>query len=204
MGTLTHEADLRMVLAPLRALLSRHAGRVRLELVGGAAGQRMASLFEGLPFRMRDPGNEDPYPRFVPWMRQHLRWDVAIAPLEDDAFTRGKSDLKYLDYGALGIPGVFSDVRPYRDTVRHRETGLLAANEPGAWAEALEEIVSRRGAPGAARGGREDRGAREPHAEDERDALERRDRNDRAGVLRLVSVRWLGDVSATLVSARAS
>ncbi len=141
MGTLTHEADLRMVLAPLRALLSHHAGRVRLELVGGATGQRMASLFEGLPFKMRDPGYEDPYPKFVPWMRQHLRWDVAIAPLEDDAFTRGKSDLKYLDYGALGIPAVFSDVRPYRETVRHRETGLLAANETGAWAEALEEIV---------------------------------------------------------------
>jgi len=141
MGTLTHEADLRAILAPLRALLAHHAGRVRLELVGGAAGQRMASLFEGLPFRMREPGNEDPYPRFVPWMRQHLRWDVAIAPLADDAFTRGKSDLKYLDYGALGIPGVFSDVAAYRNTVSHRETGLLAANELGAWAEALEEIV---------------------------------------------------------------
>jgi glycosyltransferase involved in cell wall biosynthesis len=75
-------------------------------------------------------------------MRQQLRWDVAIAPLGDDTFTRGKSDLKYLDYAALGIPGVFSDVRPYRETVRHRETGLLAANEPEAWAEALEEVVS--------------------------------------------------------------
>ena len=142
MGTLTHEADLRMVLAPLRALLRRYAGRVRLELVGGAAGRRIASLFEGLPFRMREPGNEDSYPKFVPWMRKNLRWDVAIAPLEDDAFTRGKSDLKYLDYAALGISGVFSDVAAYRDTVRHRETGLLAANEPEAWAEALEEIVS--------------------------------------------------------------
>ena len=142
MGTLTHEADLCMVLAPLRALLRRHAGRVRLELVGGAAERRVASLFEGLPFRRRDPGSEDVYPRFVPWMRQQLRWDVAIAPLGDDTFTRGKSDLKYLDYAALGIPGVFSDVRPYRETVRHRETGLLAANEPEAWAEALEEIVS--------------------------------------------------------------
>ena len=142
MGTLTHEADLRMVLAPLRALLRRQAGRVRLELVGGGAEERIASLFEGLPFRMRNLGSEHPYPRFVPWMRQQLRWDVAIAPLEDDAFTRGKSDLKYLDYAALGIPGVFSDVRPFRDTVRHRETGLLAANEPEAWAEALEEIVS--------------------------------------------------------------
>jgi processive 1,2-diacylglycerol beta-glucosyltransferase len=142
MGTLTHEADLRMVLAPLRALLRRHAGRVRLELVGGGADERIASLFQGLPFRMRNLGSEHPYPRFVPWMRQQLRWDVAIAPLEDDAFTRGKSDLKYLDYAALGIPGVFSDVRPYRETVRDRETGLLAANGPRAWAEALEEIVS--------------------------------------------------------------
>jgi len=26
--------------------------------------------------------------------------------------------------------------------VRHRETGLLAANEPKAWAEALDEIAS--------------------------------------------------------------
>jgi len=142
MGTLTHEADLRIVLAPLRALLLRHAGRVRLEVVGGAAEGRIASLFDGLPFRRRDPGREDPYPKFVPWMRQLLRWDVAIAPLEDDAFTRGKSDLKYLDYAALGIPGVFSDVRPYRDAVRHRETGLLAANTTGAWADALGEIVT--------------------------------------------------------------
>ncbi len=142
MGTLTHEADLRMVLAPLRALLRRHAGRVRFELVGGAAEGRVASLFEGLPFRWLDTGRDHSYPKFVPWMRRHLRWDVAIAPLEDDAFTRCKSDLKYLDYGALGIPGVFSDVRPYRETVRHRETGLLAANERKAWADALEEIVS--------------------------------------------------------------
>jgi processive 1,2-diacylglycerol beta-glucosyltransferase len=65
-----------------------------------------------------------------------------MAPLEDDTFTRCKSDLKYLDYAALGIPGVFSDVRPYRDTVRHRETGLLAANDEKAWSDALEEIVS--------------------------------------------------------------
>ena len=141
MGTYTHEADLRMVLAPLRALLRRHGGRVRLELVGGVDGRRTASLFGGLPFRGLVPGNEDAYPRFVPWMRQHLHWDAAIAPLEDDPFTRCKSDLKYLDYAALGIPGVFSDVRPYRDTVRHRETGLLVANEPEAWAGALEEIV---------------------------------------------------------------
>jgi glycosyltransferase involved in cell wall biosynthesis len=131
-----------MVLAPLRALLRRHSGRVRFELVGGAAEDRDTSLFEGLPFRRLRPRHEDAYPKFVPWMRRHLQWDVAIAPLENDEFTGAKSDLKYLDYGALGVPGVFSDVRPYRETVRHGETGLLAANDPKAWADALERIVS--------------------------------------------------------------
>jgi glycosyltransferase involved in cell wall biosynthesis len=74
-------------------------------------------------------------------MREHVRWDFAIAPLEDDPFTLCKSDLKYLDYGALAIPAVFSDVRPYRETVRNRETGLLVPNEPDAWAAALAEMA---------------------------------------------------------------
>lgn len=140
MGTMTHEADLRMILAPLRAILRRLAGRARLELVG-AADRRVSSLFEGLPYRYRTPGHEHPYPRFAAWMRENLKWDFAIAPLHDDTFTRCKSDLKYLDYGALAIPGVFSDVRPYRESVRNRATGLLVPNDDASWAAALEELA---------------------------------------------------------------
>jgi glycosyltransferase involved in cell wall biosynthesis len=141
MGTLTHEADLMMVLRPLRGLLRRAHGAIRLEVVGGVDSGRLAAALHGLPVRMVETGEMHEYPKFVAWMRQHVRWDFAIAPLEDDAFTRCKSDLKYLDYGALGIPGVFSDVRPYRETVRHRETGLVVPNEPDAWAAALEEMA---------------------------------------------------------------
>jgi glycosyltransferase involved in cell wall biosynthesis len=141
MGTLTHEADLMMVLRPLRGLLRRAKGGVRLEIVGGVDRKRLAPAFDGLPVRMIETGDMHEYPTFVAWMKRSVRWDFAIAPLEDDPFTRCKSDLKYLDYGALGIPAVFSDVRPYRETVRHRETGLVVPNEPDAWAEALEEIA---------------------------------------------------------------
>jgi len=141
MGTLTHEADLMMVLRPLRGLLRRAKGEIRLEIVGGVEGSRFAAALDGLPVRMIETGDTHEYPRFVAWMRRSIRWDFAIAPLEDDPFTRCKSDLKYLDYGALGIPGVFSDVRPYRETVRHRETGLLVPNDPDAWAAALEELA---------------------------------------------------------------
>jgi len=101
----------------------------------------LAARFNGLPVSPLNPGAAEAYPAFPGWMRRSLRWDFALAPLVDDAFTRCKSDLKYLDYGALGIPGIFSDVRAYRETVRHRETGLIAPNDPDAWAAALDEMA---------------------------------------------------------------
>jgi len=141
MGTRTHDGDLRMVLRPLRAFLVRGGGRVRLEVVGVADDAGLAARFDGLPVSWLNPGVAEAYPAFPGWMRQSLRWDFALAPLADDEFTRCKSDLKYLDYGALGIPGIFSDVRAYRETVRHRETGLIVPNDPDAWAAALEEMA---------------------------------------------------------------
>jgi processive 1,2-diacylglycerol beta-glucosyltransferase len=141
MGTRTHDGDLRTILRPLRELLVRARGRVRLEVVGVAEAASLAAYFEGLPVSRLDPGANEAYPRFPGWMRRSLRWDFAVAPLLDEPFARCKSDLKYLDYAALGIPAVFSDVRSYRETVRHRETGLVVPNEPDAWAAALEELA---------------------------------------------------------------
>ena len=141
MGTLTHEADLLSVLAPLRAALRARPGRVRFELVGGSARPGLDRLFSGLPFRRLSPGGDHPYPRFVAWMRRTLAWDVVIAPLVPSSFALAKSDLKYLDYSALGAAGVYSAVLPYTGTVREGETGLLATTEEE-FGEALESLLS--------------------------------------------------------------
>jgi glycosyltransferase involved in cell wall biosynthesis len=142
MGTRTHEADFRMVLRPLQEFLTERRGEVRLEVIGIGEAGHLEMYLEGPDVSRLEPWADETYPRFPGWMRRTLRWDFAIAPLADDPFTRCKSDLKYLDYGALAIPGIFSDVRPYRETVRHRETGLLVANEPDAWSAALQEMAS--------------------------------------------------------------
>jgi processive 1,2-diacylglycerol beta-glucosyltransferase len=185
MGTRTHDGDLRMILRPLRDLLGGARGRLRLELVGVADDASVAAYFEGLPASRLSPGVEETYPAFPGWMRRTLRWDFAMAPLVDDAFARCKSDLKYLDYAALGIPAVFSDVRPYRETVRHRETGLLVPNDPDAWAAALEEMVS-------------DESLRT------RLALAARDEVYATRMLATNARRWPGAFDLTLASVRAS
>jgi tetratricopeptide (TPR) repeat protein len=53
------------------------------------------------------------------------RLDIGLAPLLPSAYNRGRSDVKYLEYAALGVAGIYADLEPYRDSVRDGETGLL-------------------------------------------------------------------------------
>ena len=138
MGTASHEADLLGILEPLRALLSRNRNRISLELVGVVDEFRMKAMFGNLPVTLRTPPRECvEYPDFVKWMRTSLAWDIGLAPLDDTPFTACKSDIKWLDYAFLGIPGIFSRTPAYQDSVTDGETGLLVDATPQAWYDAL-------------------------------------------------------------------
>ncbi len=56
-------------------------------------------------------------------------WDIGLAPIAPNQFNSSKSALKALEYGALGIPVIASDWDPYRDYVRHGETGFLVKRD---------------------------------------------------------------------------
>jgi glycosyltransferase involved in cell wall biosynthesis len=142
MGTHTHDSDLRMILQALRATLRKHAGFVELQLIGCVADGAVLEAFAGLPLRVLDVGDNVEYPAFARWMVKNVKWDLAIAPLEEDVFTRCKSDIKFLDYSALGIAGIYSQGPVYGNTVRHLETGYLAANDPDSWSEGLELLLT--------------------------------------------------------------
>ena len=79
-------------------------------------------------------------PEFMAWFSQ-LHWDIAIAPLKDTPFNRGKSDIKFLDYCALGAAGIYSNLPVYESSIRHLETGWLADNTLESWVEALESLL---------------------------------------------------------------
>lgn len=142
MGTRTHASDLMMILEPLRDFLHKNKGNVVLELVGIYADSRFEKCFTGYPVRFIDVGHAVDYIKFIPWAAKNLRWDYAIAPLEDNLFNSSKSDIKFLDYAMLGIPGIFSAVSSYRDTVSHKETGWLCKNNVDDWREALTSLLT--------------------------------------------------------------
>ena len=68
------------------------------------------------------------------------RFDIGVAPLVDNRFNRCKSDLKYLEYGMIGLPVVASAVAPYEGSVEHGVNGLLARN-PKDWLKHLRRLV---------------------------------------------------------------
>lgn len=65
-----------------------------------------------------------------------LNLDLAVAPLEDIPFNRGKSNLRLLEYGALGIPVICTDIDPYRNAPACR-----VPNTRQAWLEALRDRI---------------------------------------------------------------
>lgn len=69
-----------------------------------------------------------------------LHIDIGIMPTPDDEWSKGKCALKALQYMALGIPAVCSDVGANRDVIRQGENGFLAKS-PEDWLVSLKKLI---------------------------------------------------------------
>jgi GT2 family glycosyltransferase/glycosyltransferase involved in cell wall biosynthesis len=65
-----------------------------------------------------------------------MNLDIAVAPLAQIPFNQGKSNLRLLEYGVLGIPVVCTDIDPYRGS-----PACCVANTASAWVQALRERI---------------------------------------------------------------
>lgn len=70
-----------------------------------------------------------------------IDFDIGIAPLTFQKFNRSKSAIKALEYAALGIPVIATDIEPYQPFVVHGETGFLVKHEHE-WEARLRDLVN--------------------------------------------------------------
>ena len=134
-GTPSHDADLRLVAGAMNRIAEEFGEGVEIEVVGGferskpVFGQRV-----GLP-RQHD------YPNFVNWLGQRVHWDIGIIPLAEDDFNRSKSNIKFLEYAALEMAIICSDVPAYRDVAVHGVNCLAVSNNEEAWYLAIKKLL---------------------------------------------------------------
>ncbi len=139
MGTHTHGADLAMIRPALDQLYAERGGDAfDLTVIGIDPDLAPAPWLH----RLAPPAEAVSYPRFVRWLRDQGPFDLGLAPLADNDFNRCKSDIKALDYAALGILPLLSDGPAYRADPELGRHALFAGAD--GWLDALRGIVDDR------------------------------------------------------------
>jgi glycosyltransferase involved in cell wall biosynthesis len=120
-----------------------------LDVLGRAIRQLVE---DGFSFRVIGPGDGAERALGLPcvddtgWLdlpfyyRAAAQLRVGIVPLADTAFNRAKSNLKGIEYAALGVPFVASPTPEYFDLM-HRGAGVIAT-KPRRWARLLRGMLS--------------------------------------------------------------
>lgn len=132
-GTYNHWDDFMVVRKPLTEIL-RESNFIKLVLAGfpEVIHQFPKDVHKQL---IRIPFSDD--------LRQVAKLcrscDIGLAPLNNCAFNEAKSDLKALQYGAVGLCTVASHVC-YSKTIIDKETGLLANSESD-WYNSIRQLI---------------------------------------------------------------
>lgn len=135
-GSPSTAAELPLVARTLRAILDRPppGARVNLHMVGIDA-PTVGGLGLGHVLTRVTP--------WIPHSMAYLRaidFDLWVAPYRPTRFNQAKVATKALEAAFLGIPIVASDTEPYRQFVRHGETGLLV-RRPGDWVTHIRRLL---------------------------------------------------------------
>ena len=109
MGTVTHNEDFEMILPALKKLYRHYPDEFQLHMIG------VAKKFEQFPWLVPHKPDNALYPDFVKWFSNLPAFDVGISPLKDNKFNKSKSDIKCLDYLAIGTRPVVSNVPAYKN-----------------------------------------------------------------------------------------
>ena len=135
MGSDSHTPDLALIAPVIKKILTDKAGKVRLDVWGTPLPDELTD-FEGVNWH---PSPTNIYTDFVKYF-QTLDFDIGIAPLADNPFNRCKSGLKFLEYSANGIAGVYSRITPYATIVDHGTNGFLAGDSQK-WYQYLTRLI---------------------------------------------------------------
>lgn len=135
-----HESLFQEFICPiLPSLGKKYKGRVSLTFVGVHPDIEDLDILQKLSVSYVDPMPLNQYRTFM--AEQHF--DIGLAPLCSDEFSKCKYYNKYIEYTLSGIVGVYSKTEPYTCVVKNGENGYLA--QPNEWFQVLSCAIDNYG-----------------------------------------------------------
>lgn len=116
-GSQSHAADFQYAGRVLEHWLRAHP-EIEFHVLSGDEVFHLLNL-PGSQYKYTPPGAIADYYRFLSTI------DIAVAPLLPSEYNLCRSDVKFLEYAAHGVVGIYSSPGPYDETVVHGETGML-------------------------------------------------------------------------------
>ena len=135
MGGQTHPPDLALLIPVIKELIQRYPARLEFHFWGGEPPRELSNLPEVRWFN-QITWNYQEFARYF----QSQSADIFVAPLADNRFNACKSSIKYLEYGSMAVPGVFSNVAPYSSVIQPGVNGLLAGSTDE-WLQCLTQLI---------------------------------------------------------------
>jgi len=123
-----HDFEDTGLLDALRQIQKEYGKKVRVEFLTNLKKEQIN--FKGARFLKPVPLKR--YPKKL----HDLAWDIGLAPLRDTEFNRAKSNIKYMEYGMLGIPTIASQVAPYIGI-----KGVVVKNRYLDWYKAIKRLI---------------------------------------------------------------
>lgn len=148
MGGNAHADDLKMISRILDKIVKEFKGKVIFETMGMTK-QELTGVFLSKDFSGSCPScgyegelhhfpgeSQDTYPLVV----ASKGWDIALAPVVNNAFGNCKSDLKIKEYSAVGLPIIASPIVPYKEAAQNG-AGIVFANSFEEWYNGIKDLV---------------------------------------------------------------
>jgi glycosyltransferase involved in cell wall biosynthesis len=138
-GSITHIADLEPMGDAIRQILHQNPHAILAMYCDVELAMHCCLTLWHLPserFFLVPPTSFMYYPEKLGY------FDIGLAPLENSAFNRCKSDLRLMEMGALGVPYVASKVAPYyRFHLQSRGVGGFLATNTEEWVQAVSQLI---------------------------------------------------------------
>lgn len=134
-GTPTHNHDLNIIVPAIKKILATYKDRVVFRFFGCITDELKA--LKGVEFSYELIQDYRVFAKYI----KEQKIDIALAPLVNNEFNRCKSNIKFLEYAICRLPGIYSRIHPYTESIRDGETGILCDYNTESWYAAIKRLI---------------------------------------------------------------
>jgi len=136
-GTPSHQRDWAIIEGPILDIINLYKEKVKFIFFGDTPEKlRGNPSIEIIEFQPN-------YTNYAIQLKE-IEAHAALIPLVETNYNNCKSNIKWLEYSAAGIPGIYSDRLPYNSSVIDQHNGLLASDNPCSWVKAMTQLLENR------------------------------------------------------------